>query len=42
MEHGLLHATHSSVLVLLLRDHTLAVGGGRDAAAVPQQQLDLS
>ena len=44
MEHGLLHATHSS-LVLLLRIRTLAgEGGGAVAAvaAVSQQGLELS
>ena len=44
MEHGLLHATHSS-LVLLLRIRTLAgEGGGAVAAvaAVSQQGLELN
>ena len=40
MEHVLLHATHSScLLVLLLRIRTLAVVGGGAAAAVCQQGL---
>ena len=41
MEHGLLHATHSQLLVLLLRIYTVAGGEGA-APAVSQQGLELS